>query len=82
MALVLTKDTPTITAAEWQARVDLAAQSALFDRMLRLPVSFLKSYSIGDLADRVRERGVALAGRHPLVGRALDPVRLDLDAAA
>jgi hypothetical protein len=25
MALVLTKDTPTITAAEWQARVDLAA---------------------------------------------------------
>jgi len=32
MALVLTKDTPTITAAEWQARVDLAAAHRLADR--------------------------------------------------
>jgi NHLM bacteriocin system ABC transporter ATP-binding protein len=38
---------------QMEQQVDLAAQSALFDRMLRLPVSFLKSYSIGDLADRV-----------------------------
>ena len=29
MALVLTKDSPTITAAEWQARVDLAAAHRL-----------------------------------------------------
>src|ERR1700683_5531690 len=29
MALVLTKDSPTITAAEWRARVDLAAAHRL-----------------------------------------------------
>ena len=38
---------------QMEQQIDLAAQSALFDRMLRLPVSFLKTFSVGDLSDRV-----------------------------
>ena len=55
---------------QMEQQVDLAAQSALFDRTMRLPVEFLKRYSVGDLANRalglqaIRERltGAALSG--------------------
>jgi NHLM bacteriocin system ABC transporter ATP-binding protein len=43
----------SLVMQQMEQQVDLAAQSALFDRVLRLPVAFLKSYSIGDLVDRV-----------------------------
>jgi NHLM bacteriocin system ABC transporter ATP-binding protein len=43
----------SLVMQQMEQQVDLAAQSALFDRMLRLPVAFLKSFSIGDLVDRV-----------------------------
>ena len=33
-------------------RMDWTLQSAIFDRLLRLPASFFKAYSTGDLADR------------------------------
>ncbi len=36
-----------------EARLDVRVQSALFDRVLRLPLAFLKRYSTGDLADRL-----------------------------
>lgn len=53
-----------------EQQVDLATQSALFDRTMRLPVQLLKQYATGDLADRVlglqaiRQRltGAALSG--------------------
>lgn len=35
-----------------EARVDLALQAALFDRLLRLPVAFFRRHTTGDLADR------------------------------
>lgn len=36
-----------------ESRLDLRVQSALFDRVLRLPLTILKRYSTGDLADRL-----------------------------
>lgn len=35
-----------------EGRADWRTQSALFDRLLRLPVGFFKAYTIGDLTDR------------------------------
>jgi NHLM bacteriocin system ABC transporter ATP-binding protein len=35
-----------------EARVDLALQAAVFDRLLRLPVAFFRRHTVGDLADR------------------------------
>ncbi|MGD0105567.1 MAG: NHLP bacteriocin export ABC transporter permease/ATPase subunit [Rhodopila sp.] len=43
----------SLVMQQMEQQVDLAAQSALFDRMLRLPVAFLKSFTVGDLVDRV-----------------------------
>lgn len=42
----------SLVMQQMEQQIDLAAQSALFDRLLRLPVSFLREFSIGDLADR------------------------------
>jgi len=36
-----------------EARADLSLQSALFDRLLRLPAGFFRRFTAGDLADRV-----------------------------
>ena len=33
--------------------MNASLQAALWDRMLRLPISFFRRYSVGDLADRV-----------------------------
>lgn len=53
---------------QMEQQIDLAAQSALFDRMLRLPVSFLNTFTVGDLADRV----LGLQSiRHIITGAAL-----------
>lgn len=35
-----------------EARIDLALQAALFDRLLRLPMAFFRRHTVGDLADR------------------------------
>jgi NHLM bacteriocin system ABC transporter ATP-binding protein len=43
----------SLVMQQMEQQIDLAAQSALFDRVLRLPVAFLKSFSVGDLVDRV-----------------------------
>ncbi len=36
-----------------EARADVRVQTALFDRVLRLPLTVLKRYPVGDLADRL-----------------------------
>ncbi|GAB2180920.1 NHLP bacteriocin export ABC transporter permease/ATPase subunit [Denitratisoma sp. agr-D3] len=36
-----------------EGRLDAGLQSALFDRLLRLPATFFKQYTAGDLSDRV-----------------------------
>lgn len=45
--------TKALTLLRLEGRLDFAIQSALFDRLLRLPAPFFKRYSAGDLADRV-----------------------------
>jgi NHLM bacteriocin system ABC transporter ATP-binding protein len=40
------------TLLRCEARLDLALQSALFDRLLRLPVRFFRQFTVGDLSAR------------------------------
>jgi len=42
-----------LTLLRMEGQVDLRLQSALFDRLLRLPVPFFRRFNTGDLADRL-----------------------------
>ncbi len=58
----------SLALQQLEARLDINAQPALFDRLLRLPVTFFKRFGAGDLADRVM--GIQTI-RQMLVGSAL-----------
>lgn len=42
----------SLAALRFESRTDLHVQAALVDRLLRLPVSFLGRFAVGDLAER------------------------------
>lgn len=46
------KITQSIATIRMQGKMDHAAQSAVWDRLLDLPMTFFRDYSAGDLADR------------------------------
>lgn len=46
------KITQNVAMIRIQSRMDYSAQSAIWDRLLNLPVTFFRGYSAGDLADR------------------------------
>ncbi len=46
------KITQSIATIRMQGKMDYAAQSAVWDRLLDLPMTFFRDYSAGDLADR------------------------------
>ncbi len=46
------KITQSIAMIRIQGRMDYSAQSAVWDRLLDLPMTFFRDYSAGDLADR------------------------------
>ncbi len=46
------KITQSIATVRMQGKMDYAAQSAVWDRLLDLPMTFFRDYSAGDLADR------------------------------
>lgn len=46
------KITQSIAMIRVQGRMDYSAQSAVWDRLLDLPMTFFRDYSAGDLADR------------------------------
>ena len=53
MAIVLFNTTETLASIRLELKMNASLQAALWDRMLRLPISFFRRYSVGDLADRV-----------------------------
>ena len=46
------KITQNVAMIRVQSRMDYGAQSAIWDRLLNLPVTFFRKYSSGDLSDR------------------------------
>lgn len=73
-----------LSIARVETRLDSAIQAALFHRLLRLPVTFFRSFSAGDLAERVlglqeaRQliTGATLSGTFGLMGVASSSIVL------
>jgi NHLM bacteriocin system ABC transporter ATP-binding protein len=52
VAVTLFDTTEKIASMRLELKMNASLQAALWDRLLRLPVSFFRRYSVGDLADR------------------------------
>jgi ATP-binding cassette subfamily C protein len=71
IAIALFQIVRSITITRIEARIDASVQPAVWDRLLRLPAGFFRSYSAGDLA--MRANGIDKA-RQLLTGTVLSSI--------